>query len=65
MSKINVTVTQKPSGYMKIEIEGHTETDICAAVSTAIQSNARFIHELAKQYPEHINFKIKNEGVTK
>lgn len=64
MSKINVTVIQTPSGYMKIEVEGHAETDICAAVSTAVQSNALFLQELARQYPEHINFKIKNEGVT-
>lgn len=55
----NVTVTIGEDGYMKIEAEGHTQSVVCASVSTLLQSSVRFLQELAKQYPDNLKVIIK------
>lgn len=55
---INVNVQTNPDGFMTIQVEGHAESNICAAVSTLLQSNVRFLQELALQFPEHIQVKV-------
>lgn len=56
-TKIEVTVGN--DGYMKIEVKGHTESIVCASVSTLLQSSVRFLQELAEQYPEALQVTIK------
>lgn len=55
---INVNVQTNPDGFMTIQVEGHAESNICAAVSTLLQSNVRFLQELALQFPEHVQVKV-------
>lgn len=55
---INVTVNTNPDGFMTVTVEGHASTDICAVVSTLMQSKVRFMQELAIQYPDEIQVKI-------
>lgn len=56
----NIEVTTNPDGYLKIEAKGHTDGIVCSAVSTALQSNVRFLQELAEQYPNELKVTIKN-----
>lgn len=54
-----IEVTTDTDGYLKIEAKGHTDSVVCAAVSTALQSNIRFLQELAEQYPNELKVVIK------
>ncbi|MFE4523961.1 ribosomal-processing cysteine protease Prp [Cytobacillus firmus] len=56
MTKVTVVVGN--DGYMKIEAVGHTESVVCASVSTLLQSSVRFLQELSEQYPEALQVKI-------
>ncbi len=56
-----IEVTTNPDGYLKIEAKGHTDSIICSAVSTALQSNIRFLQELAEQYPNELKVVIKSQ----
>lgn len=57
----NVEVTVGKDGYMKIEAKGHTESIVCASVSTLLQSSVRFLQELSMQYPESLQVTVKEE----
>ncbi|WP_226639308.1 ribosomal-processing cysteine protease Prp [Priestia flexa] len=59
MTKIEVTTNA--DGYMKIEAMGHTQSVVCASVSTLLQSSIRFLQELSEQYPEDLQLTIKQE----
>ncbi|MFT4415315.1 ribosomal-processing cysteine protease Prp [Fredinandcohnia humi] len=59
MTRIEVTVGN--DGYMKIEAKGHTESIVCASVSTLLQSSVRFLQELSEQYPEALQVTIKEQ----
>ena len=54
-----IEVTFDDDGYMKIEAKGHTQSVVCASVSTLLQSSVRFMQELATQYPEDLQVIIK------
>lgn len=54
-----VEVTYDDDGYMKIEAKGHTQSVVCASVSTLLQSSVRFMQELAAQYPDDLQVTIK------
>lgn len=58
---IKIEVETKADGFMKITAEGHTDTDICAAVSTALQTNVMFLQTLAMQYPNQIQVNVKGD----
>lgn len=58
-SVTTIEVTTNPDGYLKIEAKGHTESIVCSAVSTALQSNIRFLQELSEQYPDELEVVIK------
>lgn len=55
---INVNVETNPDGFMTIQVEGHAESTICAAVSTLLQSQVRFLQELSQAYPDEIKIKV-------
>ena len=55
-----ITVTMGDDGYMKIEASGHTESIVCASVSTLLQSSVRFLQELSMQYPEALQVIIRD-----
>lgn len=55
---INVEVETNPDGFMTIKVDGHADSTICAAVSTLLQSNVRFLQELSMQFPEEIQIKV-------
>lgn len=55
-----IEVTTNPDGYLRIEAQGHTDSIVCSAVSTALQSNIRFLQELAEQYPNELKVVIKS-----
>jgi len=57
-----IKVTTNPDGYLKIEASGHTQSTVCAAVSTALQSNIRFLQELAQQYPNELKVTINQSN---
>jgi len=59
MIKIEVETTA--DGFMKIHAEGHAHTDICAAVSTALQTNVMFLQSLAMQFPDQIQVNVKGD----
>jgi len=59
VTKIEVTVGE--DGYMKIEAIGHTESVVCASVSTLLQSSVRFLQELSSQYPEALQVTVRSE----
>jgi uncharacterized protein YsxB (DUF464 family) len=44
---------------MKIEASGHTQSVVCAAVSTLLQSSVRFLVDLADQYPDALKVTIE------
>lgn len=54
-----ITVTVGDDGYMNIEAKGHTESIVCASVSTLLQSSVRFLQELSDQYPEALQVVVK------
>lgn len=60
MTKIEVVVGE--DGYMSIKAEGHTESVVCASVSTLLQSSVRYLQELSLQYPEALQVIIKEEN---
>jgi len=55
-----IEVTTDSDGYMKIEASGHTNSVICASVSTLLQSSVRFLQELSEQYPDQLQVVIKS-----
>lgn len=57
----NIEVTVGKDGYMKIEAKGHTESIVCASVSTLLQSSVRYLQELSEQYPEALKVSVKQE----
>lgn len=59
MTKITVTVGN--DGYLNIEAKGHTESIVCASVSTLLQSSVRFLQELSEQYPEALQVIVKEQ----
>lgn len=59
MTQIEVTVDN--DGYMKIEAKGHTQSVVCASVSTLLQSSVRFLQELSQQYPDDLIVNITQE----
>lgn len=60
MTKVTVVVGN--DGYMKIEAVGHTESVVCASVSTLLQSSVRYLQELSQQFPESLQVIIKEEN---
>ncbi|MGX2958037.1 ribosomal-processing cysteine protease Prp [Peribacillus sp. JNUCC 23] len=58
----NIEVTVGKDGYMKIEATGHTESIVCASVSTLLQSSIRFLQELSDQYPGDLQVSIKEKN---
>lgn len=58
---IRIEVETNADGFMKIKAEGHTSTDICAAVSTSLQSNVLFLQSLAMQFPDQIQITVKGD----
>ncbi|WP_191556606.1 ribosomal-processing cysteine protease Prp [Metabacillus idriensis] len=59
MTKVEVTVGK--DGHMIIEATGHTQSVVCASVSTLLQSSVRFLQELSYQYPNDLKITIKEE----
>lgn len=57
-----VMVTVGSDGYLKIEAVGHTESIVCASVSTLLQSSIRFLQELSEQYPEALQVLVNDEN---
>ena len=57
-----IKVTTNSDGYLKIEASGHTQSIVCSAVSTALQSNIRFLQELAQQYPDELKVTINESN---
>ena len=57
---IQVEVTSHDDGFMNINVKGHAKSNICASVSTLLQSNIRFMQELEIQYPDQIQVKEKD-----
>jgi uncharacterized protein YsxB (DUF464 family) len=57
----NVEVTVGEDGYLKIEAKGHTQSIVCAAVSTSLQTSVRFLQELSAQYPDALQITIKEK----
>lgn len=55
-----ITVKTNPDGYISIEAKGHTRSEICAAVSTLLQSSIRYLQELAEQYPDDLKVMVKH-----
>ncbi|RUL56471.1 ribosomal-processing cysteine protease Prp [Lysinibacillus antri] len=53
-----ITVTTNPDGYLKIEAKGHTQSTVCAAVSTLLQSSVRYLQDLEEQFPHDLSVKI-------
>lgn len=43
---------------MNIEVDGHADPQLCASVSTLLQSNVRFLQELSRQYPDQITVEV-------
>jgi uncharacterized protein YsxB (DUF464 family) len=56
-----IEVTYDDDGYMKIEAKGHTQSVVCASVSTLLQSSVRFMQELAEQYPGDLKVNVKHK----
>lgn len=56
-----IEVTFDDNGYMKIEAKGHTQSVVCASVSTLLQSSVRFLQELSMQYPNELRVSVKNK----
>lgn len=56
-----ITITVGNDGYMNIEAKGHTESIVCASVSTLLQSSVRFLQELSEQYPESLHVVVKEQ----
>lgn len=55
---ISIKVQTNEDGFMTIHAEGHAKSEICASVSTILQSNVRFLQELSTQYPNELQIKI-------
>jgi uncharacterized protein YsxB (DUF464 family) len=56
-----IEVTYDGDGYVKIEAKGHTQSVVCASVSTLLQSSVRFMQELAEQYPGDLKVNVKRK----
>lgn len=56
-----VTVKVGKDGEMSIHAKGHTQSVVCASVSTIMQSSVRFMQELSQQYPEHLQVNMEYE----
>lgn len=54
-----IEVIYDNDGYMRIEAKGHTQSVVCASVSTLLQSSVRYLQELAAQYPTELQVTIK------
>lgn len=53
---IDIKVVSNEDGFIQIQVSGHTDTDICAAVSSAMQANVYHLQHLALQFPDKIKF---------
>jgi len=51
---IKVDVETNDDGYIKVEVQGHTDPKVCAIVSALMQSNVRTLQELASQLPDNL-----------
>lgn len=47
------------NGYMKIEMEGHTDTKVCAGLSAIIQTAALGLERIAKDHPQHVKLEVE------
>lgn len=56
-----VTVRTNDDGYISIEAKGHTQSVVCASVSTLMQSSVRFLQELSEQFPNDLKVTIKED----
>ena len=59
MNKVKVVVGK--DGEMSIHSKGHTQSVVCASVSTLLQSTVRYMQELSMQFPEHLQVEIEYE----
>lgn len=56
---IKVDVKTNPDGFMNIDVKGHAKSEICASVSTLLQSNVRFLEELQMQFPDELQVSVE------
>lgn len=56
-----ITVRTNDDGFISIEAKGHTQSDVCASVSTLMQSSVRFLQELSEQFPDDLKVTIKKD----
>ncbi|NRG43522.1 ribosomal-processing cysteine protease Prp [Bacillus sp. CRN 9] len=56
-----ITVRTNDDGYISIEAKGHTQSVVCASVSTLMQSSVRFLQELSEQFPDDLKVTIKKD----
>ena len=55
---IHVDVVSNKDGNMTISVDGHSTSDICSSVSTLLQSQVRFMQDLAEQFPDQIKVRV-------
>lgn len=58
-----ITVTTSNDGYINIEAKGHTQSVVCASISTLLQSSVRYLQELEQQFPNNLKVKIIEKDV--
>lgn len=56
-----ITVITNPDGYISIEAKGHTNSVLCSAISTLLQSSVRYLQELSVQYPDDLKVTVKQD----
>ena len=55
---IQVDVLTGEDGFLNVQVSGHADPIVCASVSTLVQSQVRYLQELALQYPKEIKVTI-------
>lgn len=61
---IDVKVKTNPDGFMEIKVEGHARSNVCASVSTLLQSQVRFLQELAQHYPQDLKVEVTKHDLS-
>lgn len=55
---IHVKVTTNDDGFLTLEAKGHGKSTLCASVSTLLQSQVRYLQELAQQFPDDVQVRV-------
>lgn len=56
---IKVEIETDNDGFMRIEVKGHGNPLVCAAVSATMQSAAMYLERMAQEYDEDMVVTIK------